>query len=136
MPIWRTTITKVSAERGSITSPKMQVEVSPRIGKAKMEKAGGSELLKVPYDLNISYGDAGKIVVSGDVFFIGESSEVLKDGTLQDVELLRQVYQRLFVEPMVLAISLAKELVLPLPVQMPQVKIEQAGKKPEKPGKK
>ena len=131
MPIWRNTINKVSAERGDVTSSQMQVEVSPKIGKAKMEKAGDSELLKVPYTLNINYGDAGKIVVGGDMYFVGESSEVLKDGTLQDPELIRQVYQRLFIEPMVLAISLAKDLVLPLPVQMPQVKVEQSDKKSE-----
>ncbi|MBR9681747.1 MAG: hypothetical protein GOV00_03025 [Candidatus Altiarchaeota archaeon] len=129
MPIWRTTITKVSAERGEISKPQMQVEVSPTIGKAKMEKAGDSELLRVPYDLNINYGKAGKIVIGGDMYFVGESSDVLKDGVIQDSELVRQVYQRLFIEPMVLAISLAKDLILPIPVQMPQVKVEQSGRK-------
>lgn len=132
MPIWRTTITKVSAERGKINSPNMQVEVSPTIGKVTIEKAGDSELIKVPYTLKIKYGDAGHITVAGDTYFVGESSELVKNGALTDSELLRQVYQRLFVEPMVLAISIAKELTLPLPVQMPNVKVDEPVKADKK----
>ena len=123
MPIWRTTITNVAAERGKINSPSMQVEVNPTIGKVTVEKAGDSELIKVPYTLKIKYGDAGNITVAGDTYFVGESSEIVKAGVLTDSELVRQVYQRIFVEPMVLAISIAKELTLPLPVQMPKVKV-------------
>lgn len=124
MPIWRVTVTKVSAERGKQLPANMQVEVSPKLGTSAKEKAGDTELIRVPYDLNVKYGDMGKIVIGGHMYLIGEDECLRDDGSIKDSDVVRMIYQRIFVEPMVVAIDLAKELKLPLPVRMPQVKVE------------
>ncbi|HDR53306.1 MAG TPA: hypothetical protein ENN60_01355 [archaeon] len=127
MPIWRVTVNEVSARREKELPANMQVEVSPQLGKVEKEKAGEADLFRIPYTLNVAYGkDAGKISVGGNMFIIGEDASIFEKGNVNDPNVVRQIYQRIFVEPMVMAVVLAKELLLPLPVQMPQVKVEDA----------
>jgi hypothetical protein len=128
MPIWRATIDSVKAERSKDVPQGMTVEVKPALLKAEVEKAGNSKLVKVDYRLLASYEPkVGMIEIGGSLYFIGvDADKVLKDGKITDIEMIRQAYQRIFLEPTVVAISLAKELMLPLPVKMPEVRVEEA----------
>ena len=127
MPIWRVTVTDVKAKREDKLPQGMTVEVSPALEGASTEKAGDTELVRVDYRFRANYQpSAGSIEVAGSMYFIGlDAKKVLKDGKLVDTEVIRQAMQRIFVEPAVIAISLAKELLLPLPVKMPEVKVEE-----------
>ena len=131
MPIWRVTIEDVKANRAEKVPTGMTVEVKPKLGKAVTEKAGDLQLIKVGYNLSANYEPkVGGIEVAGSIYFIGlDPKKAIKDGKLKEAEAARQAYQRIFVEPMVVAIGLAKELLLPLPIRMPEVKIEPAEKK-------
>lgn len=131
MPVWRVTINNVRAERGSATSEGMTVEVKPSLKKAEIEKAGKAELIKVEYVLRAEYRPSvGSIEVGGHIYFVGlDANKVMGSGTIKDPEIIRQAYQRIFVEPMVIAIGLAKDLALPLPVRMPEVTVEAPEKK-------
>lgn len=131
MPIWRVTVEDVKANRAEKVPTGMTVEVKPTLGKAKTEKAGDLQLVKVEYNLVANYQPkVGSIEVGGSIYFIGlDAKKALKGDKLSDAQAARQAYQRIFVEPMVLAIGLAKELLLPLPVRMPEVKVEPVEKK-------
>jgi len=131
MPVWRVTIEDVKANRSEKIPKGMTVEVKPALLGAEAEKAGELQLVKVGYKLSANYKpNVGSIEVGGSIYFIGlDAKKVIKKGKLVDAEAARQAYQRIFVEPMVLAIGLAKELLLPLPVRMPEVKVEPAEKK-------
>ena len=130
MAIWRVTVKRVEAWREDKLPEQVKVEVKPKIVKADIETAGNAKLARVDYELEARYEPgAGKISVSGSMYIVGEKAEnIIKDGKITDIETLRQVYQRIFLEPMVIAIEMAKELLLPLPVKMPEVKIEQKKK--------
>jgi hypothetical protein len=135
MPIWRVTIDDVKANKAEKVPTGMTVEVKPTLGKAEGEKAGDLQLVKVGYNLLANYKPSvGSIEVGGSIYFIGlDAKKAIKGGKLVDAEAARQAYQRIFVEPMVVAIGLAKELLLPLPIRMPEVKIEPVeGKKSKK----
>ena len=131
MAVWRVTITKVNGWRAEKLPESVKVEVKPAILEAKAEKAGNAELLRVDYRLSAKYEPkAGLIEVEGAMYLVGVDPEkVLKDGGITDPEIVRQVYQRMFLEPMVLAIGMAKEMLLPLPVRMPEVRVEKKEKK-------
>lgn len=133
MPVWRVSINEVNAERSEKSVQGITVEVKPYLGKASIEKAGNTELVKVEYQLTAKYQpDVGSIEVGGDMFFMGlDTDEDLKKGRIVNTEVIRQGYSRIFVEPMVVAIDLAKELKLPLPVRMPEVNV----RKPDVSGK-
>jgi hypothetical protein len=127
MPVWRVSINSVKASRTEKPPQGMTVEVKPALKEAKTEKAGETELVRAKYSLKADYKpDVGSIEVAGDIYFVGLDKGDLKDGRIVNPEVLRQAYQRIFIEPMVVAISLAKELTLPLPVRMPEVKVEAA----------
>ena len=134
MPVWRVTINDVKAERKDKVPKGMTVEVKPSLLKAEKEKAGEVNLVKAEYKLSCLYQpEFGKIEVGGHIYFIDiDSDKALENGRIVDPEVVRQAYQRIFVEPMVTAIGLAKELLLPLPVRMPEIKIEAVGKKAKK----
>ncbi|MBR9689597.1 MAG: hypothetical protein GOV01_01715 [Candidatus Altiarchaeota archaeon] len=134
MPVWRVTINDVKAERKDKVPKGMTVEVKPSLLKAEKEKAGEVNLVKAEYKLSCLYQpDFGAIEVAGHIYFIDvDADKVLENGRIIDPEVVRQAYQRIFVEPMVTAIGLAKELLLPLPVRMPEIKIEAVGKKSKK----
>lgn len=134
MPVWRVTIDEVKASRAKKIPKGMTVEVKPSLTKTETEKAGDLQLVKVDYSLSAKYQPSvGSIEVSGSIYFIGlDPKKAVKGGKLIDVDAVRQAYQRIFVEPMVLAIGLAKELMLPLPVRMPEIKVESASEKTNK----
>jgi len=139
MPVWRVTINKVKAERSPATTEGMTVEVKPSLRDAEVEKAGNAELIKVEYLLKAQYQpNIGQIEVGGHIYFIGlDPKKVLKDDVVIDPDVVRQAYQRIFVEPMVLAIGLAKDLTLPLPVRMPEITVDDSAiKKAQKSKKK
>lgn len=135
MPVWRVTINKVKAERLPSTTEGMTVEVKPSLRNAEVEKAGNAELIKVEYVLNADYKPGiGQIEIGGHIYFLGlDPKKVMKDNTIIDPDIVRQAYQRIFVEPMVLAINLAKDLTLPLPVRMPEITVDASavGKSPK-----
>lgn len=126
MPVWRVTINNVRAKRTPGKAEGITVEVKPALKEAKVEKAGKADLIKVEYGLKANYKPGvGSIDVGGHIFFIGlDPKEVMEDDRISDPEIVRQAYQRIFVEPMVAAIDLAKEMKLPLPVRMPEVSIK------------
>ncbi len=126
MPIWRVTVTGVSAKRKEKIPEKVTVEVKPAVLKASVEEAGASRLVKVDYRLRTNYQpDVGSIEITGAMYLVGVNAEdAIENDMLKDPDLVRQVYQRIFLEPMVMAINIAKELLLPLPVRMPEVKVE------------
>ena len=126
MPVWRVTINNIKAERSSKAPEGITVEVKPSLVKAEIEDAGTAKLVRTDYKLAANYEpNVGKIEIEGSIYFIGvDPKKALEKGKLSDVELIRQAYQRIFLEPMVTAIGLAKELRLPLPVKMPEIKVE------------
>ncbi len=126
MPIWRVTIDSIKGERAPKVLKGITVEVKPSLIKAEIEDAGKTKLVRTDYKLVAKYSpDVGKIEIGGSIYFINvDPKKVMEKGKLKDVELIRQAYQRIFLEPMVTAIGLAKELRLPLPVKMPEVKVE------------
>ncbi len=126
MPVWRVAITKVEAKRKDKLPEKVTVEVKPAILKAQVEEAGTAKLVRVDYRLRVDYQpDVGHIEIGGAMYLIGMDAEkVVENNNLTDPEAVRMVYQRMFLEPMVMAINIAKELLLPLPVRMPEVKVE------------
>jgi len=130
MPIWRVTITGISASRKEKLPEKVTVEVKPAVLKAEVEEAGAAKLVKVNYRLTTNYEpEVGKIEIEGNMYVVGVDAEkVVEKGNVKDPEVLRQIYQRIFLEPMVMAINIAKELLLPLPVRMPEVRVETARK--------
>lgn len=134
MAIWRVTINDIKATRKDIIPGGMTVEIKPSLTGAKVEKAGEVDLVKADYALTCRYQpDFGEISVSGSIFFIDvDPKAVIKDGKIVDTEVIRQAYQRIFVEPVVMAIDLAKELLLPLPVKMPAIKVEKTKDQKEK----
>jgi|GEM_PF-3512980 len=134
MAIWRVTINNIKANRKDSIPGGMTVEIKPALTGAKVEKAGEVNLVRADYTLSCKYQpDFGEISVSGSIFFIDvDPKTVIKDGKIIDTEIIRQAYQRIFVEPVVMAIDIAKELLLPLPVKMPAIKVEKTQKQKEK----
>ena len=128
MAIWRVTINDIKASRKDNLPGGMTVEVKPSLIGAGVEKAGQVELVKAEYKLSCKYQpDFGLIEITGNIYFIDvDAKKVLKDGKIVDTEIIRQAYQRIFVEPVVMAIGIAKELLLPLPIKMPEIKVEQS----------
>ncbi|MBR9680529.1 MAG: hypothetical protein GOU98_01740 [Candidatus Altiarchaeota archaeon] len=128
MAIWRVTVDNIKANRKDSLPTGMTVEVKPSLTSAGVEKAGEVELVKAGYKLSCKYQpDFGQIEVSGNIYFIDvDPKKILKDGKIVDTEIIRQAYQRIFVEPVVIAIGIAKELLLPLPIKMPEIKVEKS----------
>ena len=130
MPVWRVTVNAVEASRKEQVPGNVQIEVKPSVEKAKLEKSGkgGKDIIRTTYNLEVKYTpNVGSIKVKGDMILINEDFDKIADkkGLITDPEMVRQMYQRIFLEPMVLTIQLAKEMMLPMPVRMPEVKVEQ-----------
>jgi len=130
MPIWRVTINEVSARRKEKLPEQVKVEVKPAVIKAEVEEAGATKLVKVDYRLRVDYEpEVGHIEISGNMYLVGVDAEkVVEKNNIKDPAVVKMVYQRIFLEPMVMAIGIAKEMLLPLPVKMPEVKVEKVKK--------
>ncbi len=125
MPIWRVFFKEISATRGETPGGPLKIEVKPSVGSARVEGPENAKMGRVEYALEATYGEGfAKIRVAGDMLIIGRDVEKISNGRIADPELLRAVLQRIFVEPLAVAVYLAKELGLPMPIRVPQVRVE------------
>ncbi len=124
MPVARVIVKEIEAKRGTIKpGEKISIEVTPGIKNARIE----GEVLRVDFELKAGYGSLGSIKIGGEMVYVGEKLEdKVEDGRIKDAEIVRELLQRCFYEPLALACAIAKEIGLPLPVRVPEVRVEKS----------
>jgi|GEM_PF-6089107 len=139
MAITRLLLTKVEAkvnEEEKLSGGSVSVSTNSRVGPVVFEEIGGQKVLSMKWGLDVEYAPSvGKIVVEGKVYISGDIDKVtVKNGntTVLVPDEARQVHQAILRLPLIVAINLAREVALPLPMNFPTVEVEEksaSGKK-------
>lgn len=133
MPIVRVDLNSVRSARREVRSEGgVKIKTSAEPGKIRKEKVGNQEMLLIDFALKTTYDpDIGEIEVAGTAFYTDEKleSKYTKDkGQIKIApDVMAEVAQMVFIQPAILAINLARELRLPLPIQFPKVQLKQQG---------
>lgn len=106
---------------------KLSVSTNSRVDPVEIEEIGKQKVATVKWGLDIEYSPAiGKIVIEGKVYVAGDVSKVTeKSGSRISLvaEEARQVHQTILRMPLVVAVNVARELNMPLPMNFPVVEV-------------
>lgn len=132
MPITRLDITGIKCERNPDAAGgqvKIKTSVEPR--KITKKKIDNNEFLLIDFALRTNYEpDIGIIEISGTVYYTHEDLKskytMEKGNVLINPEVAAEVAQLIYIQPAIIAVNLARELRLPLPIQFPRVELQKA----------
>lgn len=119
---------KIIAEKDpQIVAPDKKISVNSQIGKMRKMNLGSMPALAVEFSLMAEYAPkVGKIEVIGDlILFTDNLEETYTENENGEIDLSplakKDVHQAILNDPLMLSISMARELKLPSPHQMPRV---------------
>lgn len=126
---------KIIAERDPVVSAKKRsISVNSQIQKVSEIKLGDTQGLDVEFSLVANYSpNMGKIEIVGDILIFSPKLEEMYDKnengeiTLKPLT-QRDVHQAILNDPLMLAISLAREVKLPSPHQLPKIEYQEQRK--------
>src|SRR3989344_4184041 len=131
MPIVGFNFTKLRAEKKADITPQTRAKSDLRITNLSQENLAigvSDDVIKFTFDFDISYGDAGSALLSGNLLYMDEPkkvkeilSEWKKDSRI-DAELMTNVLNNILFKSTVKALSLTQEVNLPPHFKLPHIK--------------
>lgn len=131
MPILRILLTKIEGKRNIDVTVKDSVSVgtNSRIDEVRKETIEGvtGEVLAIDFGLDTEYDpDIGRVSLAGTIYYGGEMNKIA-EGTGKKVtlkpETIKDVHQAILRVPIMVAINTARELSLPMPINLPRVEL-------------
>lgn len=131
MPILRVLLTNIDAKRDLDAEVKETVEVSTNSSMTdiKVEKAGELDVVQVSFNLVTAYEPkVGNVKLEGVLLYGGVPlDEILADPKAKKLVLLpdvaREIHQSILRIPIIVSVNVARELNLPMPINLPKVEL-------------
>lgn len=129
MPIARILITKIDAKRNlgmEVKDGNVNVATNSRVNEVSKE----GDTIKIDFGLETSYKPKiGSVDVEGIMYYTGKFDQILVDPKAKEPVLLpevtREIHQAILRVPILTAISAAREVGLPVPINLPTVELRQ-----------
>ena len=135
MPITRLDITGIKCERNpEVSGGQVKIKTAVEPKKITKKKLNNVEHLLIEFALRTDYEpDLGLIEIMGTVYYTHQDLKskytTEKGNILINPEVAAEVAQLIYIQPAIIAVNLARELRLPLPVQFPKVELQKTSGK-------
>ncbi len=129
MPIARIIITKIDGKRNlgvEVKDGNVNVATNSKVNDVSKE----GDLIKIEFGLETSYKPKiGTLDIEGLMYYSGKFEDILVDPKAKEPvltpDVAREVHQAILRVPLLTAISSARELGLPAPINLPTVELRQ-----------
>ncbi|MFH0961805.1 MAG: hypothetical protein V1820_03920 [archaeon] len=141
MAVARMLLTKIEGklnEDAKVEGGQLSISTNSRVEHIAIEDIGKQKVVVAKWGLDVEYSpNVGKIVVEGKVYVTGDPEKITEKagtGITLVAEEARHVHQAILRLPLIVAVNVARELSLPLPMNFPTVEISGAQKGKSKSG--